>query len=146
MAREKHNSVYILFLDLDGFKAVNDTFGHHSGDELLKITAQRLSNCVSQRDIVARLSGDEFLLGIFLNGDHSNNDQAIRSIINRLLTSVNRTITLKGAKPQISASIGVYHWEATDKTNLEFALQKADKAMYKAKLLGKNGFCFAENE
>ncbi|MBB1312084.1 diguanylate cyclase domain-containing protein [Aliivibrio sp. SR45-2] len=146
MAREKHNSVYILFLDLDGFKAVNDTFGHHSGDELLKITAQRLSNCVSQRDIVARLSGDEFLLGIFLNGDHSNNDQAIRSIINRLLTSVNRTITLKDAKPQISASIGVYHWEATDKTNLESALQKADKAMYKAKLLGKNGFCFAENE
>ena len=61
---QSNTSIYILFLDLDGFKAVNDTYGHQCGDELLKIVAQRLTNSVSKRDLVARLAGDEFLLAL----------------------------------------------------------------------------------
>ncbi|OCH16708.1 diguanylate cyclase [Aliivibrio sp. 1S165] len=137
---KKGRSAYILFIDLDGFKAVNDTYGHQSGDALLKIIAQRLTNCVYQYDLVARLSGDEFLLGLYLPNERTNQEYNIHSISQHILEEISQPIIIKNNEAKVSASIGVYYWDRNSKRDLESALQQADEAMYHAKLLGKNRY------
>lgn len=139
-AHKKKKSIHLLFVDLDGFKAVNDNYGHQCGDELLKVIAQRLTHSVYQHDLVARLSGDEFLLGVFLSKNESAQHNDIYKILQRILAAINQPIMINGNTPSVSASIGVYYWEAQSKTSLESALQKADKAMYQAKISGKNQY------
>lgn len=136
---QKENSLYVLFVDLDGFKAVNDTYGHQCGDELLKVIAQRLTHCVNQHDLVARLSGDEFLLGLLFSNQELEHN--IPLLLKRILASINNPIFVKGNTIKVSASIGVYHWIDDPCINLEDALQKADSAMYLAKVAGKNRYC-----
>lgn len=142
-AHQNEKPVHLLFIDLDGFKAVNDTYGHQCGDELLKIVAKRLINCVYKHDLVARLSGDEFLLGIFLSEKESIQNNDIYIILQRILDTINRPITINGNTANVSASMGVYYWNDDDLNDLDHALQLADKAMYHAKLLGKNRYHIA---
>lgn len=142
-AHKNHTSLYLIFLDLDGFKAVNDTYGHQCGDDLLKIVAQRLSNSVLESDLVSRLAGDEFLLGLFLPTKPLVGHD-IRTILQRILNAIAQPIHINGCTPVVSASIGVYHWTGDDPLSLDDALEKADKAMYKAKLSGKNRYHIAE--
>ena len=140
---QSNTSIYILFLDLDGFKAVNDTYGHQCGDELLKIVAQRLTNSVSKRDLVARLAGDEFLLAFALPDNQDNNHKPIQALLTRILNTINQPITINNCKPMISVSIGAYYWKADENVSVEVAINRADKAMYCAKVSGKNRYHIA---
>ncbi|WP_375320112.1 diguanylate cyclase domain-containing protein [Aliivibrio logei] len=137
---QQQESTYLLFIDLDGFKAVNDTYGHQCGDELLKIIAQRLTRSVCKHDLVARLSGDEFLLGVYLSKETSTQEHNIHTVLQHILDTINQPIVIKNNTAKVSASIGVYYWDKYSRSDLESALQQADKAMYRAKLLGKNRY------
>ncbi|MBV7296323.1 diguanylate cyclase domain-containing protein [Enterovibrio paralichthyis] len=133
---EKGRDLHVLFIDLDGFKAVNDQFGHKVGDELLKVIAKRLKSNVSRRDFVARLSGDEFLIALVDAVD-------VKQPLQRLLESLSETIQINGCMPNVSASIGVRCWKADDSATLTEVIEQADRAMYEAKANGKNGYAFA---
>jgi diguanylate cyclase (GGDEF)-like protein/PAS domain S-box-containing protein len=123
----------LLFLDLDNFKMVNDTFGHETGDRLLIAVAERISAAVRKTtDAVARLSGDEF--AILQTG--LRDSQAALSLARKLLHSVSQPFVLEGRTVQTAASIGIAMYP-TDGELPEDLLRKADKAMYLAK--GRGG-------
>ena len=132
----RHDSpVAVMFLDLDRFKAVNDTFGHAAGDQLLKVVAQRLTHYVRESDTVARLGGDEFVVVITEMGQLSD---AI-TIAKGILQIMADPIVIEGQELYISASIGiaVYPHDGGDIPTL---LKKADAALYRAKELGRNNY------
>jgi diguanylate cyclase (GGDEF)-like protein len=137
-----HNdqSFAVLFIDLDGFKTVNDTLGHDYGDEVLVITAQRLKNILRQHDTLARLGGDEFAILL----ENVNKRDEIKFICTRIISSVSETIVLKDKEIKISASVGIYNCSTLDKSESdgELLLSRADRAMYEAKRMGKNTFVF----
>ncbi|WP_081796124.1 diguanylate cyclase domain-containing protein [Enterovibrio calviensis] len=134
---EKGHSMHVLFIDLDGFKAVNDQFGHNIGDELLKVVASRMKSCLPRSDFVARLSGDEFLIAI-------QDTSSVDSIVKRLLERLSQEMVINQCKPKVSASIGIRRWAENDNTSLATVIEQADKAMYGAKANGKNGFALAK--
>ncbi|WP_066377033.1 CHASE2 domain-containing protein [Anabaena sp. CA = ATCC 33047] len=123
----------LLFIDLDGFKQVNDTLGHEIGDRLLVIIGQRLNNCLRTSDTVARLGGDEFT--VILN--QIPNTQVAAKVAEKILASITEPIILDGYTTRVSASIGIsiYPLNSQDADTL---LKQADAAMYRAKHLGKN--------
>ncbi len=128
----------LLFIDLDGFKQVNDTLGHETGDRLLMTIAGRLSNSLRASDTVSRLGGDEFT--IILRA--IPNVQIAAKVAEKILSSITKPIVLDGYAIRISASIGisVYPYNSQDSENL---IKQADAAMYRAKHLGKNRYEFA---
>ncbi|MCA3904884.1 diguanylate cyclase [Vibrio vulnificus] len=130
---------YLLFLDLDGFKAVNDQFGHAIGDDLLRVVAKRLKNSVFNRDLVARLAGDEFLIGI-------RDAHTYVPVVERILEQLQQPISIDGCLCDVTASIGVSHWAVKDGVSLEERIHHADEAMYVAKRLGKNQYCCLQDE
>ncbi|WP_407334062.1 diguanylate cyclase domain-containing protein [Enterovibrio sp. 27052020O] len=134
---DKGRNMYVLFIDLDGFKAVNDQYGHKVGDELLKVVASRMKASVSRSDFVSRLSGDEFLIAI-------HDTSTIHHIVKRLLNKLNQVMIINGCQPKVSASIGVRFWPSVDTTPLSTVVEQADKAMYHAKAKGKNCYSFAK--
>ena len=123
----------LMYIDLDGFKAVNDGLGHHAGDLLLQQVAGRLRNCVRETDTVARLGGDEFAIIL--------PDLKELAIIDRightLLERLQQPFELDGRTAHISASIGVALWPRDGRTPTEL-IHHADRAMYEAKRLGRN--------
>jgi len=123
----------LMFLDLDGFKDVNDTLGHDMGDLLLKEAAQRLRNCVRDVDTVARLGGDEFTVILADMQDENNADRVARHILVRMA----EPFRLGGETAYVSASIGITFYP-DDAVELEDLLKNADQAMYAAKMSGKN--------
>jgi diguanylate cyclase (GGDEF)-like protein len=130
-AVRQHAGVAVLFLDLDGFKRVNDSLGHAVGDQLLVAVAERLTECVRTVDTVARLGGDEFAL---LLEDIQDPREADR-VGDKVLTALRAPFTLAGQQITISASIGVaVHNHVEEADNL---LRYADLAMYEAKAAGK---------
>nr|WP_269808966.1 diguanylate cyclase [Enterovibrio nigricans] len=135
-AHVQGQDVHVLFVDLDGFKNVNDQYGHHVGDELLKVVAKRLKGTVSGEDLVARLTGDEFIIGIRGRG-------RIDHILERLVKKLHEPVLVEGVRPQISASIGIRYWDKDDTTSLKLVIDQADKAMYEAKAMGKNRYAYS---
>jgi diguanylate cyclase (GGDEF)-like protein/PAS domain S-box-containing protein len=137
IAERYDSKVAVAFVDLDQFKIINDSMGHHAGDELLKTMAIRLSECVRETDTVVRLGGDEFVL--LLTGVHRIED--ISESIGRVLASISRPCQIEGREFIVSCSIGIsiYPDDASDTTAL---LKYADSAMYKAKQSGRNTFHF----
>ena len=123
--------VAVLFIDLDGFKQINDLYGHRSGDEVLKIIATRLRHLVRGGDLIGRISGDEFLLISLVQSQ----DDASR-MASRILTSMCQPLHVQSAVFRLSASIGVAIAESGNVK--ETLLENADMAMYAAKELGKN--------
>jgi diguanylate cyclase (GGDEF)-like protein len=125
-------SLWILFLDLDGFKEVNDSLGHEAGDHLLAEMGSRLRHCVRASDTVARLGGDEFV--IVCSEDATQED--VDHLAARLLASLRRPLDLGGRECAVTASIGIATVDGTV-TPAE-ALAAADAAMYRAKRQGRN--------
>jgi len=127
--------IVLLFIDLDGFKPVNDTYGHAIGDRLLKEVAERLLLCIRGGDTVARLGGDEFVVMLL----ESDLDSAIM-VTERVLESLSQPYEFgKKTIPNISASIGVAEYP-THASSLDALLTAADDAMYVAKKSGKNKY------
>lgn len=117
----------IIYIDLDGFKPINDRLGHDVGDEVLKTLAQRISEAVRTADLVARLGGDEF--AIIVDGTDS---QAAQPVANKVLAAIQRPILHKQEQLHLSASLGIaaYPEHSTDASQL---IKLADTAMYRAK-------------
>ncbi|GEM_PF-5210400 len=127
----------LLFSDLDGFKTVNDTYGHMAGDELLRQIANRMSGALRSDDILARWGGDEFV--VLLPG---TDPEASRLVAQRL---IDIATSIEHAYPGIGLSIGMVHcedWRGTDRERLESLVAQADHALYQAKQRGKG--CFQE--
>ncbi len=136
-AKRSHRSLALLFMDLDGFKQVNDALGHHFGDVLLSQVAERLRLCVRESDTLARLGGDEFTL--ILNDTHES--EAVAMVANKVVESIAAPFDLEGQLVRIGVSIGIarYPDDAPSKGTL---LMVADKAMYAAKATGKSTYRF----
>ncbi|MYN19689.1 EAL domain-containing protein [Rugamonas sp. FT107W] len=134
-------SVLVAFIDLDGFKLVNDGLGHNAGDELLKVVAARMSACLRAGDTVGRFGGDEFVL--VLNEPRHSEDAA--PVLERVREAVLESINVGGQEVQVSCSIGVavYPNDGADAGTL---LMHADAAMYRAKDMGKNNCQFYTRE
>lgn len=135
-------NVSILFVDLDGFKGINDTHGHAVGDILLQQTAQRLLQGVRGGDLVARLGGDEFAVALVQPGA-----QGTEKVAEKLVESLSSPFVIGDLRLQISASIGGASYgpdSATHLASCEALLQQADTAMYRAKESGKRCFVMAQ--
>jgi diguanylate cyclase (GGDEF)-like protein/PAS domain S-box-containing protein len=132
VAQKAHKSMAIMFLDIDGFKQINDTLGHDVGDRVLQSVARRLSECTRPCDIVSRLGGDEFVIVLWDCGVEETT-----VVAEQIIAGFN----IEGSSAVINTSIGicVYPQDGTDYLTL---LKNADLAMYHAKKLGGRGFHF----
>jgi diguanylate cyclase (GGDEF)-like protein len=131
-------SLAILFIDLDGFKTINDTFGHDNGDIVIKTVAERLLKSVRPCDIVSRFGGDEFVIII----KNLKNTDVINIICEKIINEVGTTIVLGENNGHVTASIGVAVFPH-DGDDIDKLLKKADNAMYIAKKSGKNKVVFS---
>lgn len=137
-ANRSETSLALLYLDLDRFKAINDSRGHHAGDQVLQAVAQRLRDCLRGSDLVARLGGDEF--AIVLQG--SDPHRAASRVAGKILQALTKEIGLDdGSAVQTGISIGIALYP-DDSTHADELLRSADQAMYQAKGGGRNGFRF----
>jgi diguanylate cyclase (GGDEF)-like protein len=136
-ARREGGKVALFFLDIDQFKIVNDTLGHHAGDQLLQEVAQRLSSQVRTGDVMARLGGDEF--AILMEGVGSVVDAA--TIAQQILEVIGAPFTIDGHQVNVTTSIGITFYP-TDNSDTARLLKNADIAMYQAKDSGRNNFKF----
>ena len=127
----------LLLVDLDGFKAVNDNFGHDTGDELLKQVASRVEAALRDSDYVARLGGDEFLIVVPQVSDQETAERVGKKVI----ASVGAPYTLFGKESKITASIGISMFPK-DAREREALMKCADLALYEAKHAGRNRLCF----
>ena len=132
-ARRKNSKIAVVFLDLDGFKGINDAYGHDAGDALLIELAGRLRDNLRASDLVARLGGDEFLVVL----EEVQHTDPVEVVANKLLVETVRPYNLPGAQASVTASIGIsiFPDDAADATAL---VKHADIAMYAAKQSGKN--------
>ena len=132
-----HQILAVLFLDLDRFKAINDTLGHNVGDQLLKLAAERIRSCIRDCDTVARLGGDEFT--IIVDDIIEVQDAAV--VAQKILDTLSQPFNLHGHEVFISVSIGVTLYPNDDE-NADNLLRNADAAMYRAKESGRNNYQF----
>jgi diguanylate cyclase (GGDEF)-like protein len=146
-ARRNGDWIVVAFIDLDGFKAVNDKLGHETGDLLLKCVAERLRACVRSSDTVARLGGDEFVL--LLPNERGNGilgaETHIAEQMLKLVVQISAPMKLAGNDVQVSCSIGVATFPQ-DGNDVDALIKHADTAMYRAKELGKNQYQFFTSE
>lgn len=137
-ARTNKELMGLMFLDLDGFKQVNDTLGHDIGDQLLKVVAQRLVGCLRSSDIVSRLGGDEFT--VILPGITQAEYAAI--VADKILETLSNVFVLNGHNVFVTVSIGISIYPL-DGEGEETLIKKADTAMYRAKKSGRNQHKFS---
>ncbi|QOP45488.1 bifunctional diguanylate cyclase/phosphodiesterase [Sulfurimonas paralvinellae] len=135
-AKRQHNSLGVLFLDLDRFKEINDTYGHDVGDELLRRISQRLQEIVRDDDTVARIGGDEFTV-ILPNTDQVN----VVKVVEKIFEDMKRPFILSGVDIHATFSVGISIYKQDGETP-DILLRNADTAMYKAKDSGKNTYQF----
>ncbi|KTD42604.1 two-component system response regulator [Legionella parisiensis] len=135
---QKHHSMFaVIFIDLDRFKLINDSFNHETGDILLKLIAERLTEATRNEDIIGRLSGDEF---IFISvSAEIHKIEHVEHIAKRILDTINKSLHIGHQDIIISASLGISIYPQ-DGSTVEELLHNADLAMYRAKGLGGNQF------
>jgi diguanylate cyclase (GGDEF)-like protein len=137
LCRRNRTSLAVLFIDLDGFKSVNDRCGHEIGDRLLRSVAGRLASSIRSSDVAARLGGDEFAV-LLVNPDLDR----VPALVRKILDVVSAPYEIDGHALQISASVGVAPYPGCGESS-EQLLKRADEAMYDAKSSGKNGYALA---
>jgi diguanylate cyclase (GGDEF)-like protein/PAS domain S-box-containing protein len=135
------SAVAVMFIDLDRFKEVNDSFGHKFGDLLLCEVARRLQQGLRPGDVIARLGGDEFVVAAYCD----NGNTSAACIAQKLLSVLASSVTVGGHDVIIGASIGISMFPQDAQTN-DVLFQSADTAMYRAKAAGRNSYCFFEPE
>jgi diguanylate cyclase (GGDEF)-like protein/PAS domain S-box-containing protein len=140
-SKRQGHSVALLFIDLDGFKLVNDSHGHQAGDELLKTIAQRLVDHVRPGDTIGRLGGDEFVVLC----DHVDGPATVASLADRLNDLLRKPVELSGRHLFVTASIGLAIGHGT-MHSADDLLRNADAAMYQAKEQGRDGWRFFSEE
>lgn len=136
-SKRSHSNFAVCFMDLDGFKQVNDSLGHAIGDELLKLVAKRLEHIVRAGDTVARLGGDEFV--VLFNDTEACKDYDV--LLRRVISEIESPCTFDQSVCHISVSIGVTVYP-NDNSDADMLLQHADAAMYQAKRAGKGQFIY----
>jgi diguanylate cyclase (GGDEF)-like protein len=134
-ARRSKAVMALLFIDLDGFKKVNDTLGHDAGDQLLKEVAKILKSVIRESDMAARIGGDEFT--VILNSVQDRK-QAVH-IAEQIINTVKLPMWISGNQVKVSASIGIALYDE-HAHNIEDLIKAADAAMYLAKSGGKDGY------
>jgi diguanylate cyclase (GGDEF)-like protein len=134
-AKRSHRQLAVFYIDLDNFKLINDSLGHHFGDELLQGIARRLLKVVRQSDTVARLAGDEFTVV----AENINDLVEVRSIAEKILSCFEKSFEFQDQQLEATASVGVAVYP-DDGTDLVTLMKQADAAMYKAKAAGRNGY------
>lgn len=139
LARRSDRYCALVFMDLDRFKPVNDTYGHHVGDMLLKAVAGRLRQCVRESDMVARLGGDEFTLILGQVGERGD----IEGVVRKIIAELSRPFCVHGSDVRLDVSMGIAVYP-DDGKNGERLLKAADVAMYRAKQSGGSAYCFAD--
>ncbi len=139
MSARDPRHIAIMFLDLDGFKLVNDTWGHEIGDQVLKTVSTRLVGLVRPSDTVARLGGDEFV--ILLDNPESRDNVAM--IASRVIAEINAPMNFDGKVVHVGTSIGVA-FKAKEAASAGDLLKDADAAMYQVKAAGKNAYRFSD--
>lgn len=140
-ADRRHCQAAVLFVDVDRFKAINDTFGHSAGDEFLVQAAQRLRHSVRDEDTVTRHGGDEFVIVL----DDVNYGEDVVKVAHKILEAMRMPFTILGMPLHMTASIGVSLYPADGK-DAETLLKAADIAMYRAKDMGRNNHVFYSSE
>jgi diguanylate cyclase (GGDEF)-like protein/PAS domain S-box-containing protein len=135
-AKRQNRLLAIAYLDLDGFKEVNDTHGHDIGDRLLISISKRLKKALREGDTLSRLGGDEFVL-ILVDFDHYTDSIPV---LERLLEAVVEPDLINGSEMNVSASIGVTFFPQSDVIDADQLIRQSDQAMYEAKQSGKNRF------
>jgi len=138
-ARRNKSAMAVVYLDLDGFKQINDTLGHDAGDILLKTVAGRLVATVREEDTVARLGGDEFIIVLW----HVSGNDVAATVASKVIEAVSQPYEIEGhtVSITISAGVGVYPVHGEDADTL---MKSADLALYEAKRAGKNVFRISE--
>lgn len=136
---EAEDPAALIFVDLDGFKQVNDRFGHSAGDELLVEVGRRLREAVRSRDVVVRIGGDEFAVLLSAVADSAESE----AIARRFLENVQHPVVIGGQEIRVTASIGVAP-RSLDDESIEAMLSRSDHAMYRAKMAGRATICLAD--
>ena len=140
-ARRSRHGAAVMFLDLDRFKDVNDSLGHRVGDQLLKELARRLRATLRQTDLIARISGDEFVMVL----EDLPDDEAPERVASKVLEEARRPFNVDGHEVHVSASLGVALFPG-DGDDADTLIRNADAAMYSAKELGRNNFRLFSSE
>ncbi|MFH0710171.1 MAG: EAL domain-containing protein [Pseudomonadota bacterium] len=135
-ALRRHEHIAVLYLDLDGFKEVNDRYGHAVGDQLLVALSARMKQALREGDTLSRLGGDEFIAIL----TDMNDTSIALPIIQRLLDAASQTIYLEDIVIQVSASIGVTFYPQFDDVDADQLIRQGDQSMYEAKQSGKNRY------
>ncbi|MEM5382018.1 EAL domain-containing protein [Paraburkholderia phymatum] len=141
VAERHHKGVAVVFIDLDGFKNVNDSLGHSVGDRLLSVVADRLARCARASDTVARHGGDEFVIVMTDTVD----EQSLIAWMERVRASISEPVWLDGTELYVGCSMGASLYPQ-DGEDVETLMKKADLAMYRAKDMGRNTFQFYQPE
>ena len=136
LAKRQNLILSVVFLDLDGFKAINDTYGHLAGDQLLIAVAKNMSDCLREVDTFARIGGDEFIALLI---DVGNMESHV-FLFNRLLSAASQPEVFNGINLNVTASMGVTFYPQTVDIDPDMLIRQADQAMYQAKLAGRNGY------
>jgi diguanylate cyclase (GGDEF)-like protein len=140
-AARRGEHVGVLCLDLDGFKKINDTFGHAAGDALLVGVAQRLQGLLRSSDIAARFGGDEFAVLL----ENVETLKGAQSVASRLLEAIDEPFEVKSRPVHVSGSLGIAVSDSKRHRGSEALLKEADDAMYTAKISGKGGYRISPN-
>jgi diguanylate cyclase (GGDEF)-like protein len=137
-ARRNKCAMAVMYLDLDGFKQINDTLGHGAGDTLLRMVADRLVAAVRQEDTAARMGGDEFVIALW---ELSHADDVVK-LVSKVIRAVSQPYSIQGRVVRITASVGVGIYPAHGE-EVEMLMKSADLALYEAKRTGKNDYRIA---
>ena len=131
----RQEKLAVMFLDLDGFKQINDNLGHDAGDQFLKESSTRLREMVRGEDFVGRIGGDEFVVVLAEIKTHDDSAKVAEKILNQF----SLPFVYENEKMNVGTSIGISHFPE-DGDNSEILLRKADKALYQVKNTGKHGY------